>query len=126
MPLPSSPKRHAFMSMVGHRLQLAREEKGWSLDRLAQALKVEPFDLQAFEAGERWIGSALLMNTAKSLDMPIEKLIDPSPVDELSAIYSPDVFELVGNYRVVSPVAQRMLRNLAQHLASAEGASPDA
>ena len=63
---------------VGQRTQLARALAGLELEELAEALKVTPDQMQAYEAGER-MDLATLFTIAKILKRPMAYFFDGLP-----------------------------------------------
>ena len=63
------------MSLFGKRLRLARKASGLSLCELAESVPAKINAIRKYETGKALPSSALLVDIAKALDVPIDFLM---------------------------------------------------
>ena len=71
------PAADPQMRRVGGRLRAAREARGFSLDALAEAMRVAPDHLRRGEAGRERLNSAELYAAIMALHLPMDLLFRP-------------------------------------------------
>lgn len=80
------------MSQVAKRLKEVREEKGFSIDVLAEKSNISVADLQAFEEGSKVPDVTALMQLSKVYEMSIDRILytgsEMPKYDESKAVYA--------------------------------------
>jgi transcriptional regulator with XRE-family HTH domain len=75
------PTRKPDSVRLGERVAAARAERGWSQQRLAEALGVQPSTLSRYETGVRTFPVSSILRVAELLGVrPDSLLVDPPPV----------------------------------------------
>lgn len=82
------------LRLVGGRIAEARRSAGWSQERLAEALRVDPLTVSRIETGRRQLTITLTLQIADALAVSIGQLVgrvDPSAdlVAEVAALLAP-------------------------------------
>jgi transcriptional regulator with XRE-family HTH domain len=107
--MPRSPKRpdrkiQEHQEQIGRRVRQARTAKGWTREKLAEALGVEVETLWRYEAGRLPLSVAALYQLSDILDVRIERLVGRGPVGVTSA-----EAELLEHWRMLDPEGQRLV-----------------
>jgi transcriptional regulator with XRE-family HTH domain len=92
---------------IGRRVRRARTAKGWTREKLAEAIGVEVETLWRYEAGRLPISVAMLDKLADLLDIRIERLVGKGPVGMTSA-----ETELLERWRMLDLRGQRAVMEL--------------
>jgi len=108
---------HALLTALGARLAQLRRDRGWTQERLAEAMSVEPVSLSRWETGSRALSISVLAVAADKLEVSLGDLLDvereiPQPSRD------PDEVELLQLYRSLGEerrdLALRLLREVAR------------
>jgi transcriptional regulator with XRE-family HTH domain len=75
-----SPRFSAEASALGERVREMREERGWTLERAAEAMNLDLKHLQKVEAGKLNVTLVTLLRIAEGFDEPIAALFAPAKV----------------------------------------------
>jgi len=106
-----------LLRRVGQRVAHARGDRGWSQERLAEAVGIEPVSLSRLETGDRALSLSTLAAIADALGVNVGDLIDEGrliPAPQLG----PEAAELVRSFEVMPRSRQRLLLKLARELAN--------
>ena len=110
--MPRSIKRpdreiQAHQDQIGRRVRRARTAKGWTREKLAEAIGVEVETLWRYEAGRVPLSVAMLDKLAELLEVRIERLVGKGPVGLTSA-----ETELLERWRMLDSRGQRAVMEL--------------
>jgi transcriptional regulator with XRE-family HTH domain len=112
------PRRRdeALLVKVGRRVAEVRRARGWTQERLAEALGVGPVTLSRLETGHRALSLSTLAGIAGALEVTLGDLLDvetrlPAPRRE------PGEQELLGLYRGLARADRDLLLRLAREVA---------
>jgi transcriptional regulator with XRE-family HTH domain len=111
---PSSNDRR-----IGQRIRLQRVERGWSQDRLAEALGLTFQQVQKYENGKNRISAGRLQEIARVLNVPVTCFYDDA--DELPQLLSdtPQGLSLLKAFRAIAhPDLQRQAVAVVQAIAA--------
>lgn len=81
-----SASNHSLRSLIGARIRLAREAKGWTQAQLAEALGIaDRQTITPLETGERKVTPEEMLILVRELEQPVEFFTDPHRVVEENA-----------------------------------------
>lgn len=67
---------HELLRALGERVARARTERGWTQERLAEAIGIEPVTLSRWETGDRALSISALAAIADKLGVGLGDLLD--------------------------------------------------
>lgn len=106
-----------LLTALGQRLQAMRKARGWTQERLAEALDLQPVTLSRVETGDRAVSISLLADAARVLGVSLGDLVDVER-DEPEAVEDPAVAEGVALLRSLDAagvdLGVRLLREVAR------------
>ena len=114
MPRHRNPE---LISTVGKRIADARKQAGFTQERLAEALGLEPVSLSRIETGDRSPSLSTLALIAVELHVPLSGLVDVNqelPTSE----HAPEMNEMIRLFKGLSNSQQDALLRMARELAS--------
>ena len=76
---------------VGRRIRNARKAKGWTLDQLAQTLKVSRVSVWSWENGKTRPRPSRVADVAAVLDLPVSQLVDDHLITQQPAAHPSDL-----------------------------------
>ena len=110
-------RNNDLLVALGQRLQVTRKSRGWTQERLAEALDLQPVTLSRVETGDRAVSISLLADCARVLGVTLGDLVDierPEP----EAVEDPVVAEGVALLRSLDTagvdLGVRLLREVAR------------
>lgn len=122
-----------FKQSFGRRLRQARKKAGYSAERLAEKVDVQPNTIYSLERAESWIGADLLDRLGKALnvehwvffsDIPphshtLDSLLDIIRAQEQRINLIPD--DLWPVFEGIAPKSWEIIRGFAQGLIEGQG-----
>jgi len=104
---------------VGQRVARARRERGWTQERLSEAVDIQAVTLSRLENGDRALSLSTLGRIADALKVSLGDLVDgsrslPAPKQ------SPQEAELLRLYGQLTKSRRQLLLRLARELAPAK------
>jgi transcriptional regulator with XRE-family HTH domain len=114
MPRPSK-KNPQLHKEIGKRIRAAREQTGWTQERLAEALDVQPETVSRYEIGAIPLTLEKLFEVAQALDIGVESILG---LQELSRKSSPRETEIVQRWKGLSRKGQDLILDLLKWAAT--------
>jgi len=102
---------------VGRRVARARKDRGFTEERLAEAVGIEPVTLSRLETGDRALSLSTLDAIARTLAVPVDDLLDVERKLPESK-HSPDESELLRLFSGLTASQKDVLLRLARELAT--------
>lgn len=106
-----------LLRRVGQRVARARQERGWTQERIAETVGIEPATMSRWETGDRALSLSTLAAIADCLELALGDLLDierPIPQTELS----PDDAELLRLFRGLPSSKRDIVLRLARDLSA--------
>jgi transcriptional regulator with XRE-family HTH domain len=94
-----------------------RKDRGWTQERLSEAIGIEPVTLSRLETGDRALSLSTLASIANVLQIPIADLLDVGkklPVPK----HDPELTELIRLFGTLTPSQRDVLLRLVRELAA--------
>jgi transcriptional regulator with XRE-family HTH domain len=111
---------------IGARVRAWRKERGWTQQRLADALGVTHHQLQKYERGSDRLIASRVLRISQLLNVPIaaffeEAVPPPSQAGDASGSLAPDEKQLLATYRAAAPAKRRWLLRRLRRLEAHSG-----
>jgi len=118
----SHPARNPGSVRLGERVAAARTQRGWSQQRLAEALRLQASTLSRYETGVRTFPVECILRVAGVLGVRPETLLvdPPTPGGDDEAMLR----ELASAWPALPAHVKRALVDMAQAVAGARAATP--
>jgi transcriptional regulator with XRE-family HTH domain len=113
------PKKrdHDLLREIGRRVARARRDRGWTQERLAEAIGIEAVTMSRWETGDRALSISTLADVARVLGVRLGDLLDadrPLPAPRHGA----EQTELLRVFGRLPPARRELLLRLAHELAT--------
>ncbi|MCA9629698.1 MAG: helix-turn-helix transcriptional regulator [Myxococcales bacterium] len=107
---------HHLLRQIGQRVAEARTARGYTQERLAEAVGIEPVTLSRWETGHRAVSISTLAVIADTLGVGLGDLLDVTRALP-STDYAPDESALLRGYRALTDARRDLVRRLVRELA---------
>ncbi len=108
---------HDLLRELGKRLARARQDRGWTQERLAEAVGLEPVSLSRLETGDRALSISTLAAVAGALGIGLGDLLDVER--ELPAVeHAPEAAEALRLLDRLDPDRRDLVVRLMRELAT--------
>lgn len=111
-----------LLRTLGRRVALARGARGWTQERLAEAIGIEPVSLSRWETGHRALSLSTLHLIAQALGLGLGELLGAEQTLPTPTL-SPQETALLREFALLSEGRRDLLLKLARELA--EHHTPD-
>ena len=113
------PKRRdqGLLRKVGQRVAVARRDRGWTQEQLAEAVGIEPVTLSRWETGDRALSLSTLHAISEALGVGLGDLLDVAR-DIPASEHAPDETELLRLYRGLPSGQKDIVLRLARDLST--------
>ena len=101
---------------VGRRVAKARADRGFTQERLAEVVGIEPVTLSRWETGHRALSLSTLAAIAETLEIGLGDLLDMER-DLVAPEYGPDELELLRTFARLTDARRDLVLRLARELA---------
>lgn len=83
--MPTRPTDPAVAKAFGERIRRARAARGWSQERLAERLGIDPLTVSRLETGRRILTAPMAVQLAGTLEVPVGALLEEVPAEATPA-----------------------------------------
>lgn len=108
-------RNHDLLRDLGKRVARARHDRGWTQERLAEAVGLEPVSLSRLETGDRALSISTLAAVADVLDIGLGDLLDVER--QLPAVeHAPEAAEALRLFDRLNPDRRDLVVRLMREL----------